>query len=75
MEAPATGGHEGPPGRQSRSLSNKQIATKLVIAPRTAEGHVERILTKLGFTSRTQIATWATAPEQPANEQPDGGRR
>jgi predicted ATPase/DNA-binding CsgD family transcriptional regulator len=42
----------------AQGLSNKQIATKLVIAPRTAEGHVERILTKLGFTSRTQIATW-----------------
>jgi predicted ATPase/DNA-binding CsgD family transcriptional regulator len=45
----------------ARGLSNKQIATKLVIAPRTAEGHVERILTKLGFTSRTQIAAWAAA--------------
>ena len=31
----------------------------LVIAPRTAEGHVQRILTKLGFTARTQVATWA----------------
>ena len=57
----------------SQGLSNKQIATKLVIAPRTAEGHVERILTKLGFTSRTQIATWAAAQERPANEQPNGG--
>ena len=47
----------------AEGLSNKQIATKLVIAPRTAEGHVERILTKLGFTSRTQIATWAAARE------------
>ncbi|MEV5647395.1 helix-turn-helix transcriptional regulator [Nocardia sp. NPDC052254] len=37
-------------------LSNKQIATKLVISQRTAEGHVEHILGKLGFTSRAQIA-------------------
>ncbi len=50
-------------GLIAQGLSNKQIATKLVIAPRTAEGHVERILTKLGFTSRTQIATWAAARE------------
>ena len=41
-------------------LSNKEIAATLVIARRTAEGHVERILQKLGFTSRTQIATWVT---------------
>jgi DNA-binding CsgD family transcriptional regulator len=46
-------------GLIAQGLSNKQIATRLVIAPRTAEGHVEHILTKLGFTSRTQIATWA----------------
>jgi non-specific serine/threonine protein kinase len=41
--------------------SNKEIATDLVISQRTAEGHVERILTKLGFTSRAQIASWVTA--------------
>ncbi len=41
-------------------LSNKEIAAELVIARRTAEGHVERILQKLGFTSRAQIATWVT---------------
>jgi predicted ATPase/DNA-binding CsgD family transcriptional regulator len=39
-------------------LSNKDIASRLVISKRTAEGHVEHILTKLGFTSRTQVATW-----------------
>jgi len=39
-------------------LSNKQIADTLVISPRTAETHVENILTKLGFTSRTQVAAW-----------------
>jgi DNA-binding NarL/FixJ family response regulator len=39
-------------------LSNQDIATKLVISRRTAEAHVENILTKLGFTSRTQIAAW-----------------
>ncbi|MEU0883232.1 LuxR C-terminal-related transcriptional regulator [Lentzea sp. NPDC005914] len=41
-------------------LTNKEIAARLVIARRTAEGHVERILQKLGFTSRAQIATWVT---------------
>ncbi|WP_063036283.1 protein kinase domain-containing protein [Nocardia grenadensis] len=42
----------------ARGLSNRQIATELVVSPRTAQGHVENILTKLGFTSRAQIAAW-----------------
>ncbi|MEY9946814.1 LuxR C-terminal-related transcriptional regulator [Kitasatospora sp. GAS1066B] len=41
-------------------LTNKEIASRLVIAQRTAETHVEHILAKLGFTSRAQIATWVT---------------
>ncbi|WP_433621992.1 protein kinase domain-containing protein [Nocardia sp. CA-120079] len=48
----------------SQGLSNKQIAAKLVISQRTAEGHVEHILTKLGFTSRAQIAAWSVAEAQ-----------
>ena len=44
--------------------SNKQIAAELVISPRTAEGHVERILAKLGFTSRAQVAAWVAASHQ-----------
>ena len=39
-------------------LSNKEIAEKLVISERTAEGHVEHILGKLEFRSRSQIASW-----------------
>jgi non-specific serine/threonine protein kinase len=42
----------------AEGLSNKAISERLVIAQRTAEGHVENILTKLGFRSRTQIAAW-----------------
>jgi non-specific serine/threonine protein kinase len=41
--------------------SNKEIAAALVVSPRTVDGHVERILAKLGFTSRAQIAAWVTA--------------
>ncbi|WP_460338177.1 ATP-binding protein [Actinoallomurus acanthiterrae] len=44
----------------ARGFSNKDIASALVIAPRTAEGHVGRIMNKMGFTSRTQVAAvWA----------------
>jgi len=42
----------------ARGMSNKEISAKLVIAQRTAEGHVEHILVKLGFNSRSQIAGW-----------------
>lgn len=41
-----------------QGLSNKDIAAALVISQRTAEGHIEHILDKLGFNSRTQIAAW-----------------
>jgi non-specific serine/threonine protein kinase len=40
-------------------MTNRQIAERLFIAERTAEGHVERIRNKLGFRSRTEVATWA----------------
>ncbi|MFE5474088.1 protein kinase [Nocardia sp. NPDC056541] len=43
----------------ARGMSNKDIAAHLVISQRTAEGHVDHILTKLEFTSRSQIAAWA----------------
>jgi DNA-binding CsgD family transcriptional regulator/tetratricopeptide (TPR) repeat protein len=39
--------------------TNRQIAQTLFITPKTVATHVEHILTKLGATRRTQIATWA----------------
>jgi non-specific serine/threonine protein kinase len=42
----------------AQALSNKQIATRLVISQRTAESHVESILNKLGLKSRTQVVAW-----------------
>jgi predicted ATPase/DNA-binding CsgD family transcriptional regulator len=44
-----------------RGLTNREIAATLVIARRTAETHIQNILTKLGFSSRAQIAAWVTA--------------
>ncbi len=38
--------------------SNKAIAETLILSPRTIDGHVERILAKLGFHSRAQVAAW-----------------
>jgi predicted ATPase/DNA-binding CsgD family transcriptional regulator len=41
--------------------SNKAIADELFISPATAARHVANILEKLGFTSRAQVAAWASA--------------
>ncbi|SEG93697.1 Predicted ATPase [Nonomuraea solani] len=42
----------------ARGLSNRAIAEELVISPATAARHVANILSKLGFSTRTQIAAW-----------------
>ena len=46
--------------RVAQGLTNKTIASDLVISPRTAQGHVQHILTKLGFSRRAQIAVWVS---------------
>jgi len=50
----------------ARGLSNRQIADELVISPATAARHVANILAKLGFSSRTQVASWAARHEPPS---------
>jgi DNA-binding NarL/FixJ family response regulator len=47
-----------------RGLTNRQIAQELVITERTAANHVEHILNKLGFNTRSQVAAWAVAQGQ-----------
>jgi non-specific serine/threonine protein kinase len=44
----------------SRGLTNKQIASELVVSPGTVRAHVEHILVKLDLRSRAQVAVWAT---------------
>jgi non-specific serine/threonine protein kinase len=56
-------------------LTNRAIAAALVISPRTVDGHMERILAKLGFTSRAQVAAWlaahrASAPQPTPQQAP-----
>lgn len=56
----------------AEGLTNRQIADRLVISERTAQNHVQHILTKLGFTSRSQIAAW-TAMSTGMSHPADGG--
>jgi predicted ATPase/DNA-binding CsgD family transcriptional regulator len=41
-----------------RGLSNRQIASELVITEQTVETHVKHLLSKLGLASRYQIQDW-----------------
>lgn len=51
-------------GLLAEGLTNKEIATRLVISQRTVESHVDHVLVKLGMTSRAQVASWV-AEQQP----------
>src|SRR5215470_14446658 len=43
----------------AQGKSNREIAEALVVAKITVETHINNILHKLGFTTRTQIISWA----------------
>ncbi|MGW0945444.1 ATP-binding protein [Streptomyces sp. NPDC002623] len=45
----------------AKGLSNRQIASTVGRSTRTVDAHVLNILAKMGFGSRSQIATWWTA--------------
>jgi len=49
----------------SEGLTNREIAHRLSIDERSAEGHVERIRTRLRVRSRAQIAAWWVASKTP----------
>ncbi len=48
----------------ARGMSNRGIAGELTISPATAARHVANIFTKLGFSSRAQVAAWAAERER-----------
>jgi DNA-binding NarL/FixJ family response regulator len=50
----------------AQGLGNRAIAARLVISERTAQNHVQHILTKLGFSNRAQIAAWSSSRRSPA---------
>lgn len=46
-------------GLLAHGLTNRQISAALVVTEGTAENYVQRILGKLGFRNRAQVAAWA----------------
>jgi predicted ATPase/DNA-binding CsgD family transcriptional regulator len=52
-------------GLVARGLTNSEIAARLFISERTAERHLENIRTKLGFSTRSQIAAWEATQDAP----------
>jgi predicted ATPase/class 3 adenylate cyclase/DNA-binding CsgD family transcriptional regulator len=43
----------------AQGMTNAEVAEALVVSIKAVEAHITRMLTKLGFASRTQIAAWA----------------
>jgi non-specific serine/threonine protein kinase len=43
----------------ARGLTNRQVADRLLVAPRTIETHLEHVFAKLGVQTRAEVAAWA----------------
>ena len=50
-------------GLVADGLGNREIAERLVVSKRTVDAHIEHIFTKLGFSSRAQVAVWFSRQE------------
>lgn len=51
-------------GLVAEGKTNRAIAEELFVSERTAQTHVQHILTKLGLSNRTQIAAWLSGQRQ-----------
>jgi DNA-binding CsgD family transcriptional regulator/tetratricopeptide (TPR) repeat protein len=50
----------------AKELSNRQIASELMLSEHTVATHIRNILKKLGLRSRTQVAAWFTEHSSPS---------
>jgi predicted ATPase/DNA-binding CsgD family transcriptional regulator len=48
-------------------MTSRAIAERLFLSERTVESHLEHVLTKLGFSSRAQVAAWVAEHLRDAN--------
>ena len=62
-------------GLVASGMTNAEIAARLVISVRTVQGHVENILRKLEFGSRSQVAAWVASREQVDPDRPGTAAR
>jgi predicted ATPase/DNA-binding CsgD family transcriptional regulator len=53
-------------GLVADGLGNREIAERLFLSKRTVDSHLEHIFTKLGFSSRSQLAGWVLERKKPA---------
>ncbi|MGQ4600593.1 LuxR C-terminal-related transcriptional regulator [Nocardia sp. R6R-6] len=51
----------------AKGMTNREIAANLVLSSRTIDSHVQHILAKLGFHTRSQIAGWIAGAVDPAH--------
>jgi DNA-binding NarL/FixJ family response regulator len=64
-------------GLVAEGLATKQVAAALFVSPKTVQGHLSRIYTKLGVYSRTELAhrlVSAADRKSPPIVQPSAGR-
>jgi DNA-binding CsgD family transcriptional regulator len=57
-----------------QGCTNREIAERLVISERTAETHIQRVLNRLGWRSRRQVAAWAVHHGKDFSAVPPNGR-
>lgn len=66
-ESPLTAREREVAGLVAQGMTNRQIASALGVSPRTADRHVQNILSKLNFRSRSQVASWWTTRQLPTS--------